>query len=427
MVKASCWLLISGCIVQLLAQSVDAPYEVGTWQGFRSAAVTYTFDDQCANQFSAAVPLFDARGFKATFYPVINWGVNWNTLRQLVANGHEVGSHTMSHADLSKTQSQNEENELRESKNEIDKQIPGNQCITIAYPYCSIGTVGIISKYYIAGRTCQGQIESKTPNNFYSISSITCGSTGGINSTDSLNKKVNEAANSNGWCVFLVHEVNNGNGYSPIATSAIEGNLNYLSQNKGKFWVSTFSNVVRYIKERNAVQIRSVPSETNRFILRVTDNLLDSIYNYPITIRRPIPANWDTVIVSQDEVTIESSVITVNGNRYVMFDAVPDKGDIVIAPALTSVQNKLYSNESHTSDFVKRMASGLQIDTRSFSGSKLKVNIAGLDGKIIRTYSIDKESTGKIFLPQGKLKRSSFIVQVTDGSKTASQVCIAID
>ena len=224
-----------------------------------------------------------------------------------------------------------------------------------------------------------------------------------------------------------MHEVNNGNGYSPIAASAIEGNLNYLSQNKGKFWVSTFSNVVRYIKERNAVQIRSVPSETNRFILRVTDNLLDSIYNYPITIRRPIPANWDTVIVSQDEVTIESSVITVNGNRYVMFDAVPDKGDIVIAPALTSVQNKLYSNESHTSDFVKRMASGLQIDTRSFSGSKLKVNIAGLDGKIIRTYSIDKESTGKIFLPQGKLKRSSFIVQVTDGSKTASQVCIAID
>ena len=66
------------------------------------------------------------------------------------------------------------------------------------------------------------------------------------------------------------------------------------------------------------------------------------------------------------------------------------------------------------------MASGLQIDTRSFSGSKLKVNIAGLDGKIIRTYSIDKESTVKIFLPQGKLKRSSFIVQVTDGSKTAS-------
>ena len=96
-----------------------------------------------------------------------------------------------------------------------------------------------------------------------------------------------------------MHEVNNGNGYSPIAASAIEGNLNYLSQNKGKFWVSTFSNVVRYIKERNAVQIRSVPSETNRFILRVTDNLLDSIYNYPITIRRPIPANWDTVIVSR--------------------------------------------------------------------------------------------------------------------------------
>jgi hypothetical protein len=35
-----------------LAGSVPAPYEIGTWQGFRAAAITYTFDDSCYNQCS---------------------------------------------------------------------------------------------------------------------------------------------------------------------------------------------------------------------------------------------------------------------------------------------------------------------------------------------------------------------------------------
>src|SRR4030043_1194107 len=41
------------------AQTVAPPYEVGTWQGFRSAAISYTFDDGCSNQFTIAIPMFN--------------------------------------------------------------------------------------------------------------------------------------------------------------------------------------------------------------------------------------------------------------------------------------------------------------------------------------------------------------------------------
>ena len=32
------------------AQTSASPYEVGTWQGFRTAAITFTFDDGSLNQ-----------------------------------------------------------------------------------------------------------------------------------------------------------------------------------------------------------------------------------------------------------------------------------------------------------------------------------------------------------------------------------------
>jgi peptidoglycan-N-acetylglucosamine deacetylase len=83
------------------SQGINAPYEVGTWQGFRSAAISYTFDDQCPNQLVLAVPMFNEYNFQLTMFPVINWGPNWSGLQSAANKGHEIASHTISHADLS--------------------------------------------------------------------------------------------------------------------------------------------------------------------------------------------------------------------------------------------------------------------------------------------------------------------------------------
>src|SRR3974377_2179032 len=53
------------------AGSVAAPYEVGMWEGFRPAAISYTFDDNLASQYSTAVPMFHAAGFRMTLNTVI--------------------------------------------------------------------------------------------------------------------------------------------------------------------------------------------------------------------------------------------------------------------------------------------------------------------------------------------------------------------
>lgn len=85
-----------------------------------------------------------------------------------------------------------------------------------------------------------------------------------------------------------------------------------------------------YIKERDRINIRSISNQINSITLSVTDNLPNSIYNVPVTIRRPLPNGWDTAYVKQNNSLLKSSIVEVDTKKYVMFDAILDKGDVLI-------------------------------------------------------------------------------------------------
>ena len=56
------------------SQTIAPPYQVGDWPGFRTAAVTYTFDDGCSNQFAIAIPMFNEFGYKLTLFTITGLG-----------------------------------------------------------------------------------------------------------------------------------------------------------------------------------------------------------------------------------------------------------------------------------------------------------------------------------------------------------------
>jgi len=395
------------------AKETASNYEVATWKGFRASAVTYTFDDQCSNQFPVALPLFDALGYKATFYPVINWGPSWDKFKTAAANGHEVGSHTMSHPDLSSSSSQ--EAELKDSQNKINEQIPGNQCVTIAYPYCNPGTPALISKYYIAGRICSGQIESSTPQNFLNISSIACGDQTTLTTASTLNQKVDAAITAKGWCVFLIHGVDNDGGYSPISSSAIKSNLDYIAEKDSLVWVSTFSNIVRYIKERNAATITEKSVLEKSITLTLTDSLTDSIYNVPITLRRPLPSTWTDATVVQNSKQLSSSIVTLTSSKYIVFDAIPDSGDICITESSTAIiadHSNKQAQAGITGYYTRN--SFLFLTTQNIPGTELDIDIIDLKGTTIRTLSItaEKPSGSSIQIPVRGICKGTFLAVV---------------
>jgi len=317
------------------AQSIDAPYEVGTWQGFRNVAVSFTFDDNTPNQSSIAVPMFNEYGFKATFFTVINWGPNWSALQSAANNGHEIASHTMSHASLGST-STDQYAELKNSQAAIDSRITGQKCLTIAYPNCVVGDKALCSQFYIAARICSGQIESSTPADFMSISSFVCGTQGSIQRSEDFFNKAASAMRAKGWVVFLVHAIDGESGYSPTSSAQLRGALDSLKAHQETYWVTSFVNAVRYIRERISISVREITSSDSVITVRVTDTLPDSIYNFPLTIRRPLPSNWSSASLTQGGKSISAQIVTDNGAKYLMFDVVPDNGDIVVRKSTTT-------------------------------------------------------------------------------------------
>ncbi len=86
--------------ISCYSQTLDFPYEVGTWHGFRQTAINYTFDDGTSNQFAKAIPMFNEFDFDLTLFTVTSWSPNWTTLQSAASEGHEVVSHTVSHANF---------------------------------------------------------------------------------------------------------------------------------------------------------------------------------------------------------------------------------------------------------------------------------------------------------------------------------------
>jgi len=319
---------------------IDANYSVGTWYGFKQAAVSYTFDDLTSNQLPVALPLFNQYGFKMTFNVVTNWGPNWSALLVASGDGHEIASHTVSHATLDAISIANQITELQNSQNIINTNITNSKCVTVAYPNCNVGDKNTISQYYIAGRICSNQIVPSSPPDMYNISSIICGNQGMATNAQGLTNNVNSAKNSNGWCVFLFHGIDNDGGYSPFSSTELNTHLQYMNTNYSDYWIGTFANVSKYIQERNNVSISENNITSDSIEVTISDNLDNSIYNANLSIRREIPASWEGANVYANNTKINSQEISSNGKTYVEFEAIPDSETIHIANTAQKIVTK---------------------------------------------------------------------------------------
>lgn len=330
----TCVICITLTCINLFAQKVDAPYEVGKWQGFRSAAISYTFDDNLPNQLKIAVPMFNEYDFKLTLFTVTtaNAGAapNYTGLQTAANAGHEIASHTVSHGHLGSANDATLTAEMKNSQDVINSKITGQKCVTMAYPYCETGKESIVQQYYFASRGCQGFVEGSTPGNFNNISSIICGSVGAVNTTAAFKSKADNAASIKGWCVYLIHAIDNESGYSPLSSAILRESLEYLNDNPEKFWVTSFGNAGRYVKERNAVSVSETVNSDNTITVHVTDSLDNSYYFHPISVRRPLPDNWADCSVKQNGNGLPAKIVEVNFVKYVMFDVVPDNGDVIL-------------------------------------------------------------------------------------------------
>ena len=313
--------------------------EIGTWAGFRTAAVSFTFDDGPQSDIDVALPMFEKYGYKATFNIVTKWAdgnndglINWSGVQKLAAAGHEIASHSDSHPQNGAMPS----SEISTSKGTINKKISQPYgCVTLAYPNCNTPGDAQVLQNYVVGRICNASwsggsdiMGKNGPSNWAAVPAMMTGNEG----TSDFKGNMQKAVNQGGWVAFLTHgfqgKTNGWASYSPTDSLAMDGALKYAKENDSKIWVAPMGYVAMYIKERNASKATASTSG-NSITVKLTHSIADDIskYDYPLSLRVQNSGNWTAASGTQGGKSITATI----KDGYIYFDAVPNGGDIVIS------------------------------------------------------------------------------------------------
>lgn len=118
--------------VELLARAINQGAELP------SKPILLTFDDGSETVYTTALPIMQKYGFRGTAYIVYNYMwvpgfMNVDEVRALAAAGWEIGSHSLSHTDLTKHPARHED-EIVRSRQKLESQL-GVPVLSFAYPF----------------------------------------------------------------------------------------------------------------------------------------------------------------------------------------------------------------------------------------------------------------------------------------------------
>jgi peptidoglycan/xylan/chitin deacetylase (PgdA/CDA1 family) len=203
--------MLWGAAVALLLGAVPA------WAAapFQRGMVSITLDDGWPSQFTAARPALNTRGIPATYFLVTEgtrngWG-GYMTVPQvqtLIAEGNEIGSHTMTHRDLTTLSATEVETELRDSRAWLMTQFGLPSVPAFASPYGSYnaGVLTTLQKYYGSHRTVNGGQNFKDSNilqlRAYDVHS-------GV-SVATVRTWIDRAAADRSWLILTFHQFVSG-------------------------------------------------------------------------------------------------------------------------------------------------------------------------------------------------------------------------
>lgn len=359
-------LTISPVLSIKLTDSIDVKLHAAMWADDRRSAFSFTFDDGFISQYENARPILNAFGFPASFYlmppfltdslPGIWRYGTWSMFLEMAMEGHEIGSHTMTHPALT-TLSPGDTStpgtimyELYQSRQAIEARvndsIPGYKCITLAYPFSDRNELvdSLTSLFYEAGRSEGLMPVNHIPDFWFNLSSYLVRfdepRDSLIHDLEELYTFLNWTSQSilnNQWAMIMLHEmvpqdelghlISLGS-FEPVSNEWFTLLCEWLKEKADEHdvWVETVANVTRYIKQRENFNYDVLASNKQYIELQLTDELDDEIFNYPLSVYVTVPDKWETVLLTQNNRFDTLEVIRTDSGKVVLAGIVPDYG-----------------------------------------------------------------------------------------------------
>lgn len=239
------------------------------WPGGAAGAVSLTFDDGMRSQREVAVPLLDQRRLNATFYvnPKDDFETALAPWREVAANGHELGNHTVNHpcsknfSFISQNNRQALEEmsweqmawEIDETNRRLAALVPEQGPVSFAYP-CYQPFVGrgkerrsyvpLVVERCVAGRGRGERANDPLYCDLGYVWSFACERMTSAQLIGLVEQSVYEGK----WAILTFHGVHEG--HLSVGENDLTELADFLARERSRIWTSTVAEVAKWVGEQ---------------------------------------------------------------------------------------------------------------------------------------------------------------------------------
>ncbi len=339
-------------VLNVVADKVTATeLSLANWYNWNTSATVITFDDWSPGQYMTGIVEMTKRKLASTFYVTKdNMGVvydatgtaEFTAMKNAVNVGIEIGNHTISHPHLPLSSPTNLTTEVDSTLTWLNRNVTNQKVTTFAYPFGDYNqtVINAVKKNHIGARIIDAPLNgwpysfAKNKDDYFRINTLEVDSAFGA---AGFGVGIRQAIQDGGLITFMIHSINGDvadRWWDAIPANHFKTMMDTVQTYSDKTWITTFSNAIKYHKEKNCATLTMVSDTDTMLVLSLVDTLSNNdTYNHPLSIAYNYPLGdvYTGVIQKGKALAFES------GNGMIRFNAVPDNGPIYLKKSSSHV------------------------------------------------------------------------------------------
>ncbi|MCK5824378.1 MAG: T9SS type A sorting domain-containing protein [Ichthyobacteriaceae bacterium] len=388
------------------------------WDDDRLAAFTITIDDNIENNIPFWKSMNAKYGFNFTWFLITEAATQynvspkgWDLYNELAETGNQINGHddrnwyTITPLPPGVTNPTDAEylDRITATKTKVETEVTSgnNKCLTYAFPFGE-GNETEARKIFIANRGTTGTLNQANEINYFNVNSISNPYV--YTDQSSRDKYILPLITTSstlfgenfyrGWGSTHFHAL-----HTTAEEGIVDDFLQYLSDKEDDIWVDGFTRVAQYSQSfatHNLVIDEATPVQI-KFTL--TDDMLDSAFDYPLTVKIKVGDAWANVTATQNGASVAAKIISYIGSKYVLVNAVPDGGQVIVNGVIDD--DPAIFDPIGDQTVMEEEVLELNFSASNFADSDITFIVDGVDETGFGVFTDNGDGTGSIvFSPQ---------------------------